>query len=156
MATTITIRRATLDDVEELVRLRHDMQLELGEGDHGAHPDTIVEATREYFTKQLAGFHFTAFFAEADGRVVGTGAFVVYDVPPSPSNPSGTDAYVMNMYTLPEYRGRGIARMVLDRLTEQAYAEGARRVWLRASEQGRRVYEHFGFQTRDNYMQKFL
>jgi GNAT superfamily N-acetyltransferase len=156
MGEQITIRRVTMDDVEELVRLRHEMQVELEEQSGGVHPDDIVGAMRDYFTKQLNGYHFTAFFAVAGERVVGTGAFVIYDTPPSPSNPSGTDAYIMNMYTLPEWRGRDIARKILDRLIEQAYSEGARRVWLRTSPKARPVYESLGFESRDNYMQKYL
>jgi GNAT superfamily N-acetyltransferase len=156
MAEAFTVRRCTMDDVEELVRLRHDMQVELGEGDHGVDPDAIVDATREYFVKQLNGYHFAAFFAEAGGKVIGTGAFVVYDVPPSPANPSGVDAYILNVYTLPEWRGSGVAAAVLERVIRQAYAEGARRVWLRTSPGAREVYERFGFEGRDNYMQKFL
>jgi GNAT superfamily N-acetyltransferase len=151
-----TIRRATLDDVEEMVRLRHDMQAEMGERPGSVDADAIVDATREYFQKQLNGAHFTGFLAEADGKIVGTGAFVVYDTPPSTANPSGTDAYVLNMYTVPEYRGRSIARDILKALLDRAYEEGARRVWLRTSAQARPVYEHLGFESRDNYMQRFL
>jgi GNAT superfamily N-acetyltransferase len=151
-----TIRRATLDDVEDMVRLRHDMQAEMGEVQHGVDADAIVDANREYFTKQLNGFHFTGFLAEHEGQIVGTGAFVVYDTPPSRANPSGTDAYVLNMYTVPEHRGHGIARDILAALIDRAYEEGARRIWLRTSEQARRMYEHLGFESRSNYMQKYL
>lgn len=151
-----TIRRATLDDVEEMVRLRHDMQAEMGDPVRGVNADSIVDATREYFQKQLGGAHFTGFLAEADGQIVGTGSFVVYDTPPSTANPSGTDAYVLNMYTIPEYRGLGIAKDILDALLARAYEEGARRIWLRTSAKARPVYEHLGFESRDNYMQRFL
>lgn len=151
----IIIRRATLGDVEEMVRLRHDMQEEMGEG-RGADPDAIVDATRDYFQKQLTGKHFVGILAEDAGRIVGTGSFVVYDTPPSTANPSGVDAYVLNMYTVPGYRGRGVARQILDALLARAYEEGARRIWLRTSDQARTVYEHLGFQSRDNYMQRFL
>jgi GNAT superfamily N-acetyltransferase len=151
----ITIRQANLDDVEEMVRLRHDMQAEMGEHDAKA-ADAIVDATRDYFQKQLTGKHFVGILAEDEGRIVGTGSFVVYDTPPSVPNPSGVDAYVLNMYTVPEYRGRGIAKLILDALLQRAYEEGARRIWLRTSEKARPVYEHLGFASRNNYMQRFL
>lgn len=151
-----TVRKATLDDVETMVRLRHDMQVELGEQHHGTDPDAIIEVTRQYFIAQLTGHHFTGMLAEADGQIIGTGAFVIYDVPPSPANPSGVDAYILNMYTLPEWRGHGVARAVIQALNLQAYEEGARRVWLRASKEGKPAYERMGFESRDNYMQMFL
>mgnify|MGYP001580507277 CR=1 FL=1 len=156
MAEELTIRRATISDVDDLVRLRYAMQIELAEGHHGVSPDQIVESTHDYFEKQLNGNHFAAFFALADGQIVGTGGFVVYDTPPSPSNPSGTEGYIMNMYTLPEWRKHGVATLILQALADHARHEGATRVWLRASTFGRKVYEHFGFEQRDSYMQMRL
>lgn len=150
-----TIRQATLDDIDDMVRLRHDMMAEMGDHDE-AGADAIVDAMREYFRKQLTGKHFFGFVAVKDGRVISTGSFVVYDTPPSTANPSGTDAYVLNMYTIPEYRGHGIAKHILDALLKRAYEEGARRIWLRTSVEARPVYEHLGFESRDNYMQLFL
>lgn len=152
-----SVRRVTLEDVDLLVDLRYQMQVELDEGTrHGIDPADIRGDTREYFIKQLTGFHFAAFFVEIAGEVVGTGGIVVYDVPPSPSNPSGAEGYIMNMYTMPEHRGHGVAHAVLDSLIDHAYKEGARRVWLRSSESGQRVYKHYGFESPGHYMQMFL
>ena len=156
MTRNFTIRRATIDDVEELVRLRHAMQVEMDHGHQVASPDDIVGQLRDYFAKQLSGNHFAAFFAEAEGQVIGTGGVVVFDVPPSPSNPDGAEGYVMNMYTAPERRGEGVAHAIVDTIVRHAYGEGARRMWLRTSEDGEGVYERFGFEKRDHYMQMFL
>jgi GNAT superfamily N-acetyltransferase len=151
-----TVRRATRDDVETLVRLRHDMQVELHEEHHGVHPNDIVEQTREYFRRELSGKHFAAFFVEHEEEIAGTGALVVFDVPPGPSNPGGAEAYIMNMYTVPKYRRAGLATLIINTLIRHGYGEGARRFWLRASEQGRLVYEHLGFETPGHYMQRFV
>ncbi len=161
MTQELTIRRVTSspEDIETLVQLRHAMQTELdpGEGGRaGIGPSELIEATRAYFTKQLSGYHFSAFFVQYGAEVVATGGLVVYDNPPGPSNPSGTEGYIMNMYTVPAWRGHGLAKLILDRLVEHARAEGAGRVWLRASDQGRAVYERFGFHQRDSYMQMFI
>jgi GNAT superfamily N-acetyltransferase len=155
MTEELTIRRVTStpEDVETLVQLRLAMQEELNEGRPGVQPQDIVEDIREYFTKQLSGFHFAAFFVQHGDGVVATGGVVVYDNPPSPSNRSGTEGYIMNMYTVPAWRGHGLAKRVLDRLVEHAHAEGAGRVWLRASEKGRSVYEQWGFTTYPAYME---
>jgi GNAT superfamily N-acetyltransferase len=158
MTQELTIRRVTSspEDIETLVQMRYAMQMELEEGTPEVHPKDIIEATREYFTRQLSGYHFSAFFVQYGAEVVATGGLVVYDNPPGPSNPSGTEGYIMNMYTVPAWRGHGLAKLILDRLVEHARAEGAGRVWLRASEQGRKVYERFGFQPRGTYMQMFI
>jgi GNAT superfamily N-acetyltransferase len=156
MTEELTIRRVTStpEDIETLVQMRYAMQLELDEGRDGRlDPKDIIEDTREYFTKQLSGFHFAAFFVQHAGEVVATGGVVVYDNPPSPANRSGTEGYIMNMYTAPSWRGHGLAKRVLDRLVEHAHAEGAGRVWLRASEKGRSVYEQWGFTSYPAYME---
>lgn len=158
MTEELTIRRVTSapEDVETLVQMRYAMQVELGEGTASIDPKDIIDVTRDYFTKQLSGFHFAAFFVEYGAKIVATGGLVVYDNPPGPSNPSGTEGYIMNMYTDPAWRGHGLAKLILNRLVEHARAEGAGRVWLRASEIGRTVYERFGFVQRDHYMQMFI
>ena len=157
MGTEFTVRRTTLDDVEQLVSLRFEMETELDKDEHhGVSPSDLIDGNRDYFTKQLTGFHFAAFFAEAEGRVIGTGGVVVYDAPPGRSNPTGVEGYIMNVYTVPEWRGRGVARCLLEHLVDHAYAEGARRLWLRASAHGRPVFEKYGFEAPGHYMQTFL
>jgi GNAT superfamily N-acetyltransferase len=156
MTQEFTIRRATTDDVETLVQLRHAMQDEMEHSHEIATPDEIVGQMRDYFSQQLTGNHFAAFIAEAKGQAIGTGGVVVFDVPPSPSNPSGAEGYVMNMYTIPEWRGRGIGHALVDAIVKHAYGEGARRMWLRTSDDGESVYKRFGFQKRDHYMQMWL
>ena len=46
----------------------------------------------------------------------------------------------------------GAARALMERLVEEAKAAGVRRIWLRASEDGRPLYESMGFRP-GNYMQ---
>jgi ribosomal protein S18 acetylase RimI-like enzyme len=62
------------------------------------------------------------------------------------------EAYILNVYTRPEARRMGLARALMDRLVEAARAAGARRVWLRASADGRLLYESMGFREGD-YLQ---
>jgi uncharacterized damage-inducible protein DinB len=79
----LTIRRVTStpEDIEMLVQMRYAMQVELNEGQSGVDPADIIEETREYFTKQLSGFHFAAFFVQYGKEIVATGGVVAYDNP---------------------------------------------------------------------------
>ena len=40
--------------------------------------------------------------------------FVLFRRPPYPKSLSGVDAYIMNMFTVPEWRGKGIGGDLLD------------------------------------------
>jgi len=66
-------------------------------------------------------------------------------VPPNYSNQSGKVAYIMNMYTLPEYRRQGVAAELLKRTIEGAKACGYSKITLHATDMGRPLYEKFGF-----------
>ena len=78
-------------------------------------------------------------------EVVGTGAVSFYQVMPTYHNPSGKKAYIMNMYTHPDYRRRGIAYRVLELLTAEAEMRQIDAVTLEATAAGRPLYEAFGF-----------
>ena len=76
--------------------------------------------------------------------------------PPSSKNLAGVEGYILNMYTALEWRGRGIARMIVEELTSAALAANARFVSLRASDQGRPMYEKAGFAENPRYLQRML
>jgi len=78
-------------------------------------------------------------------NIAGCGGISFYEVMPTYSNPRGTNAYIMNMYTRPEYRRRGIASKTLDLLIQEAINRGIKKISLEATEMGRLVYEKYGF-----------
>lgn len=86
-----------------------------------------------------------ACFAELDGKAVACGSICLQKELPSPDNPSGRCAYLMNMYTRPAYRGQGIASAVVDWVVHQARCAGAEKIYLETTPVGRAVYERAGF-----------
>ena len=52
-------------------------------------------------------------------------------------------AYIMNMYTVPEYRRRGIAYQTLDKLVKEAKERGISAISLEATDMGRPLYEKY-------------
>jgi GNAT superfamily N-acetyltransferase len=65
--------------------------------------------------------------------------------PPQPGDTTGREGYIMNMYTDPAWRGRGVASLMVRAILDFARAAGVRQVHLHASPQGRSVYERAGF-----------
>ncbi len=148
----VAIRHATIADTEVLVASRVAMQRELGELGDDNEPH-VIEAVRAYLQETLPTDELVALLAEAGGEVVGTGLIVLFNKPPSSGNLAGVEGYVLNMYTPPEWRGRGIARRIVEELLEAARVAGAPIVWLRATPAGRRVYEKVGFAEYPRYLQ---
>ena len=64
---------------------------------------------------------------------------------PTVNNRSGNKAYIMNMYTHPAYRRRGVALKALDLLGQEAKRRGVTAISLEATEIGRPLYEKYGF-----------
>ena len=58
---------------------------------------------------------------------------------------SGKKAYIMNMYTNPAYRRRGIAAKTLDMLVKDAKNKGIKFISLEATDMGKPLYEKYGF-----------
>jgi GNAT superfamily N-acetyltransferase len=146
------VRRATLDDLEALVRLRVALLGEMGAVDEaGAAP--LAGAIRRYLVADLLAERFLAWVGTDDeGAVVACGGLVFVQKPPSPGNHSGREAYIMNMYTVPEWRGRGLATRIFAAILGHAREAGAELVRLHATADGRAMYERGGFRLVGNEM----
>lgn len=115
----MNIRKATTDDCTELTELRIAMR---NEREKGTIDDLELfrRNTYRYFYENMEEGGFVSFIAEENGEVVATSGICFYHVPPTFENRSGLVAYIMNMYTIPAYRRRGIAGRLLLCLMEEA------------------------------------
>lgn len=140
-------RKATIDDAHLLAELRKAQLI-----DEGQQPDSnIDEALQAFFRQQLKAGEIAVWLAEEDGKAVATGGIMFMQFPPSFENPTGIRGYITGMYTHHDYRRRGIATAMLDRLTDEARARNIHMLWLGASEMGEPVYIKYGFQRIDNW-----
>ena len=142
---SIQVRRATVEDIDILTRLRVALQREMGHLGGATPEDAFARATRRYLAEALPSGAFIAWVAVADGQVVASSGLVFIARPPSARNLSGLEAHILNMYTVPEWRGRGIASRLLRELIRAARDMNARRIWLHASVDGKPIYEKAGF-----------
>lgn len=142
---SLLYRRAGSHDRELLTRLR----LEVLRAANGLEEDVDLSRTelesRRYYETCFPEDSHAAWLVFDGEEVVGTGAVSFYKVMPTYHNPSGKKAYIMNMYTRPDYRRRGIARRVLELLTAEAEMRQIDAVTLEAAAAGRPLYEAFGF-----------
>ncbi len=144
----ITYRKATADDLEALARLRWMMQVER-QADHPSDPETwetYLAAYRDAFAEQISHGGFDAWLAEDDGQAVSCVILLWWRTPPVFDQLVRRRAMVSSVYTLPEYRRRGISRRLMLLLMAQAKELQIRRLVLWASEMGRPLYESLGFE----------
>ena len=154
MADSIPVRLATAGDVGALVSLRAAFLAEVAGADQS--DERLLDALRGYFREAVPAGELVAYVAEAAGEVVATGGLVFHQHPPSARNPGGREGYIMNMYTVPPWRGRGLGSRVLHLLVGHARRSGCGRVSLHALPKGRPLYAKAGFAAVDTEMRLTL
>jgi len=142
----IVYRRGTLDDVQALVDLRVRFLNELLNHPENNETRVVRKSLLEYFTEAIPSRDFVAWVAEYGGKIVATGGMVVWRIPARYGVvESGKLGYLLNFYTIPEARGKGIATRLLNELIGEARSMGLRYVHLHASKDGEPIYRKAGF-----------
>ena len=146
------IRKAELKDAALLSETR---KLQLI--DEGIAPDCDIDSELDvFFKKWLVSEDFLQLIAEEDGKLLSTAAVIYYDLPPSFTNKIGLRGYITNVYTAPEHRRKGLSKMLLTELLNNAKSRGIKKLWLGASKDGRPLYEKLGFIRQESYMELTL
>lgn len=156
MSEPFIIRRATAEDIEALVELRVALQRENAASGTDVDWASIREACRDYFLETLPSKVFVVFVAEAERRIIATSGLSFVSRPPGRTSFSQSEGYVTNVYTVPGWRGRGVATALLNATIEYAQNQRARLVYLHTSDAGRSVYEKLGFAQYPRYMERRL
>jgi putative acetyltransferase len=135
----ITIRDLRKEDNPSLAKIVKDTLAEFGAN----HPNTVyydptTDTLFEVF--QTPGSKY--FLAEIDGEMVGGGG--IY--PTDGLDPDTCE--LVKMYLLPQARGRGLGRMLIEKCIEAAKENGYKKIYLETMpelKQAMKVYEKFGF-----------
>lgn len=149
----IKYRKADIRDLDELVRSRL-MVLRAANGlEEGAELSEVESESDTYYRRALADGSHVAYLAYDGDALIGTGGVSFFQVLPTCHNPSGQKAYIMNMYTEPGYRRRGIARRMVELLVAESVDRGVERISLEATKMGRTLYAACGFVPLPNEME---
>jgi GNAT superfamily N-acetyltransferase len=142
---SIIIREASIADIPEIARQRRRMCEDMNYTDAVALA-TMVTVTADYLNKAIPEGSFRSWLACDNARVVAGGAVVISSWPAHAYDLECRRATILNVYTEPEYRRRGIARLIMETMIAWCKQEGFARVSLHASERGRHLYESLGFE----------
>ena len=145
------IRLAVVEDMPIIVRQRRAMFEEIDDYDP-ARLDAMSASYREWVSVLLASGEYKGWFVVTGSGVVVAGAGMwLQKLMPNPFEASGYRGHVVNVYTEPEYRHRGLARQIMVTVLDWCQAQGIRSVTLNASKYGRPLYESLGFKQ-DSHM----
>jgi len=140
MENKITIRNIKLTDNISLAKIVKGTLAEFGAN----HPNTVyydptTDALFELFQKDKAVYN----VAEVNGEIVGGGG--IY---PTDGLPEGT-CELVKMYLLPQARGLGLGKLLINKCIEQAREKGFKKIYLETMpelKQALDVYAKFGFE----------
>lgn len=138
-------KKATLEELELLTETRISVLRAANKLSENVDMTEVKEESYAYYKEALDSDTHVAYLIFDDEKFVGAGGVSFYRVMPTYHNPSGKKAYIMNMYTHPEYRRQGIACKTLDLLVKEAKERGIAAISLEATEMGRPLYEKYGF-----------
>ena len=110
----ISFRLATLNNLNDLIKFRVQFLREIEEVKDGKLPKKLANNLEEYFKQNISNGNFIAWFAIKDDKIVGTSGICFRETPPNFKNLTGKEAFIMNMYTLPNWRNQGIATKLLN------------------------------------------
>lgn len=144
MGNLVAVRRASAADAAELTRLRGLMHEAMG-------TDTSVagwaHACEAAFVRRLERDDFAAFVVDGDARLLSCGVGWLEEHLPSPGQVDGRRGHIASMSSEPAARRQGHGRAVFSALMEWFAELDVSRVDLRATEDGRPLYEEFGFRV---------
>lgn len=145
----IVFRKLIQDDLDIFIEMRiYQLQEEGVELNLDLKPQLY-----RYYIKHLEDGTFISWLAIDDRKIVGTSGMSFVEKPPYYSNPYGKIGLLSSMYTLNEYRRKGIAKELLDRVVNEAKDYGCGAVQITASDMGVLLYKDYGFKKNENFMQ---
>ena len=111
-ASEITIREATIHDIPEIVRQRRRMYEDMRYTDiEGLERSSSLNYA--YFRRAIPEGSFRAWLAYDGERAIAGGAVLIVPWPAHPYDLECRRATILNVYTEPDYRRRGIARRIM-------------------------------------------
>ena len=146
-------KRATIEDIDMLTKTRIRVLRAANSLSDDIDMNEVEKQSYDYYGRALCDDTHIAYLVFDEKRFVGSGGVSFFQVMPTYHNVSGKKAYIMNIYTEPAYRRRGIAYKILDLLVSDVRSKEITSISLEATEAGRPLYEKYGFVKMDDEME---
>ena len=147
------IRTITPEDIEIITGMRIQM---LDEVTEDPLPAELENQIRRFVWKHMCDRTCLGVVAEVDGRVVADAVIYLFETMPDEVNVRGLTAMLYNVFTLPEFRGRGIMAQMLPEVIKLAREAGAVELKMTAEKKAIPLYERMGFHVNDDAMKMCL
>jgi GNAT superfamily N-acetyltransferase len=139
------LRRAGVADLDLVLHHRRRMFEDMGEGD-AERLAQMVEVSRPLLERGLREGFYQGFFLEDErGRVVAGAGVIRLEFQAPARHPEPRRSWIVNVFTEPEHRRRGLARRLCEAIVAWGRESGLGSLYLHASDEGRPLYRSLGF-----------
>lgn len=142
----ITLRRASVEDARTIATHRRAMFHDMGYHDTAA-LDAMIAKFLPWLEAKMVSGDYLAWLAVTAGDAVVAGAGLwLMDWPAHMVGSSVRRGNILNVYTEPEFRRKGLARRLTEAAMDWCRDNRVDFVVLHASPEGRALYESLGFE----------
>lgn len=115
-------------------------------------PPQDLDAYAAWLVPRIEAGTYVGVVAEGPQAVVAGAGAVLLDWGPTRGEPSTTRARIVNVFTNPHWRGRGIARSLVEGVMDACAGQGVRVFCLAASADAAGMYRSLGFARSEHEM----
>jgi GNAT superfamily N-acetyltransferase len=140
----VQIRLAVEKDIDQLIRMRYDFTLEYS-------PDIVADYEQFYLECKvflqdaITGARWFIWIAEVDEKIVSHIYIELIDKVPRPGRITYPFGYVTNVYTLPQFRSKGIGSKISKSTEEWVRVNHLEFLIVWPSDEGVAFYERNGY-----------
>lgn len=140
---------------DDFCKLRWHLFKALNETETASDTMDLERVTRDYYLSHIGNDLF-CWGIQVENEMVAIAAMCIFSRIPYAGNLSGKEGYVLNVYTEPAFRKKGLSKSLVDALICYASNNGVGRLWLNNSDQGKSIYKACGFVEKDHEMELYL
>ena len=141
----IKFRKLNKDDIELFITLRLVYIMETFDNINESQIDLLRTNLNTYFCKHIEKNDFVGIIGEYDSKIITVAYLIINDFPPNPNRENGKTGTLLNVYTFSEYRKRGIAKRIVEKIIDEAKRIGLNSIELKATNDGYNLYKSIGF-----------
>jgi len=139
------LRRASTADLDTLVEHRRAMFEDMGYTDQAAMRSMSAKFRIWLLAKMNASEYLAWLVGSPHGSVAAGAGLWLMDWPPHMVGQGARRGNILNVYTHPDFRRRGLARQLMKVALDWCGENGVDTIILHASPTGRTLYESMGF-----------
>ena len=143
--TKISLRRVFIIDIETIIEYRITF-LKEAQGIPSPELESLLrQSLKQYFTRSLKNETFVSWIAEYENKSIGFSGMIIREQPGNFEVPNGKTGYILNKFTIKEFRKNGIGSLLFQKLIDEAKQKELDKIELHATNDGEPIYRQFGF-----------